>query len=80
MLLVQNMSIFYLLSVQTRLEIVLVNDFVEKKETFLSINKKRTFQIPKNRIFPKGLTPAYKQKMQISSLFRFDPKKTRNNA
>ena len=62
---------FYFVSVKTRLVIVLLNDFVEKKETFLSIKKKRIFQILKNHIFPKGLTPVYKQKMPISSLFRF---------
>ena len=62
---------FFFVSVKTRLVIVLLNDFVENKETFLSIKKKRIFQIPKNHIFPKGLTPVYKQKMPISSLFRF---------
>ena len=58
---------FFFVSVKTRLVIVLLNDFVENKETFLSIKKKRIFQIPKNHIFPKGLTPVYKQKMPISS-------------
>ena len=34
---------FYFVSVKTRLVIVLLNDFVEKKETFLSIKKKKEF-------------------------------------
>ena len=52
MLLVQKKSIFlYLFSLKTRLVIVLLNDFVEKKETFLSIKKTIFF------IF------AFKQKM-----------------
>ena len=63
---------FYFVSVKTRLVIVLLNDFVEKKETFLRIKKKKRInQIPKNHIFPKWLTPVYKQKMPISSLFSF---------
>ena len=32
---------FHMVSVKTRLVIVLLNDFVEKKETFLSIKKKK---------------------------------------
>ena len=42
--------------------------------------KKCPFLTLKNRIFPKGLTHAFDQKMAISSLFRFDQNKTRNNA
>ena len=34
---------FYFVSVKTRLVIVLLNNFVEKKETFLSIKKKKEF-------------------------------------
>ena len=70
----------YLFSVKTRLAIVLLNDFVEKKETFSSIKKTPICQSPKNRNFPKGLTHAFKQKRPISSFFRFGQNKTRNNA
>ena len=50
---------------------IMLSDFAQEKETFLTL---------KNRIFPKGLTHAFDQKMAISSLFRFDQNKTRNNA
>ena len=54
---------FHFVSVKTRLVIVLLNDFVEKKETFLSINnKKRIFQIPKKSHFSKGVNPCLKAK------------------
>ena len=53
-------------------------DFEEKK-TFLGL-KKRIFLSPKNRIFSKGLTHAFGQKMQFFSLPRFGQNKTRNNA
>ena len=49
----------------------MLNDFAQEKETFLTL---------KNRIFPKGLTHAFDQKIPISSLVRFDQNKTRNNA
>ena len=49
----------------------MLNDFAQEKETFLTL---------KNRIFPKGLTHAFDQKILISSLVRFDQNKTRNNA
>ena len=62
---------FYFVSVKTRLVIVLLNNFVEKKETFLSIEKKKNFRNSKKSHFSKGLTPVYKQKMPIPSLFRF---------
>ena len=57
----------------------MLSDFPQEKETFLTL-KNRIFQSPKNRIFPKGLTHAFDQKMPISSLFRFDQNKSRNNA
>ena len=60
----------YLFLEKFRLEVML-SDFAQEKETFLTL---------KNRIFPKGLTHAFDQKMPISSLFRFDQNKTRNNA
>ena len=53
MLLVRKMSILSLfVSVKKRLVIILLNDFVEKKETFLSI-KKQNFSSPKTCIFSK---------------------------
>ena len=42
----------------------MLNDFAEKKETFLPI-KNIIFQSLKNRIFPKGLTHDFGQKMPI---------------
>ena len=42
----------------------MLNDFAEKKETFLAI-KNIIFQSLKNRIFPKGLTHGFGQKMPI---------------
>ena len=38
------------------------------------------FQSPKSCIFSKGLTHVLKQKMPMSSLFRFGQTKTKNNA
>ena len=74
------MPIFFVYVVleKCRLE-VMVSDLAQEKETFLTL-KNRIFQSPNNRIFPKGLTHAFDQKMPISSLFRFDQNKTRNNA
>ena len=57
----------------------MLSDFAQEKETFSTL-KNRIFQSPNNRIFPKGLTHAFDQKMPISSLVRFDQNKTRNNA
>ena len=48
----------------------------EKKKPFFTL-KNRIF--PKNRIFSKGLTHAFSQKMPIFRLFRFGQNKTRNN-
>ena len=46
---------FYFVSVKTRLVIVLLNDFVEKKETFLSIKKKKEFsKFQKITFFQRG--------------------------
>ena len=58
---------------------IMRSDFTQEKGTFLTL-KNRIFQSPKNRIFPKGLTHAFDQKILISSLVRFDQNKTRNNA
>ena len=77
MLLVKKCQFFlYLVLVKTRLEIRL-NNVLDKKETFFEY-KNKIFQSPKNRIFPKGLTHAFGQKMPIFSLFGFGQNKTRN--
>ena len=49
----------YLISVKTRLVIVLLNDFLEKKETFLSIRKNNFSKSKKSLFFSKGLTPCF---------------------
>ena len=69
--------------VKTRLEIML-GDFAEKKETFLTI-KNRIIQTQKNRIFlQRGqlmlLAMVLDEKCQLLGLFRFGENKTRNNA
>ena len=46
------------------------NDILERKETFLEYRNK-IFQRLKNRIFPKGLTHVFTQKMPNFSLIRF---------
>ena len=62
MLLVKNCNFFlYLFSLKIRLEIMF-NNVLDRKETFLAI-KNSIFQSPKNRIFPKGLTHAFGQRM-----------------
>ena len=67
----KNANFFvYVDLVKIGLEIML-SDFAQEKGTFLTL-KNRIFQSPKNRIFPKGLTHAFDQKMPISSLFRID--------
>ena len=59
----------YLISVKTRLVVVLprendsllvlLNDFLEKKETFLSIRKNSFSKSKKSLFFSKGLTPCF---------------------
>ena len=49
----------YLISVKTRLVIVLLNDFLEKKETFLSIRKNNFSKSKQSLLFSKGLTPCF---------------------
>ena len=44
----------YLFSVKIRLVIVLPNDFVEKKEIFLSIKKTKFFKVQKLPFFKRG--------------------------
>jgi len=48
-----------------------------KKKTFLDY-KYEIFDTLKNRIYPKGLTHAFGQKMPRFSLFVFGQNKTRN--
>ena len=57
----------------------MLSDFTEKKKAFFTL-KTEFFQSPKTRIFPKGLTYAFGQKMPIFPIFRFGQNKTRNNA
>ena len=54
-----------LFSVKIRLEIMF-NNVLERKETFFG-PKKSIFLSLKNRIFPKGLTHAFGQKMDFIS-------------
>ena len=55
----KNVNFFlYLFSVKIRLVIVWLNDFVEKKETILSI-KKQNFSKSKNSHFSKGFNPCF---------------------
>ena len=59
----------YLLLVKTRLEIIL-NAFVEKKETFFAYNNKKFFEVPKIA-FSKGVNPCFGKKMPFFCLCRF---------
>ena len=75
----KNLLFFlYLFSVKEGLEITF-NNVLDRKETFFD-HKNKIFQRLKNRIFPKGLTHAFGQKLQFFTLFVFGQKKTRNNA
>ena len=77
MLLVKKWNFFlYLFSVKKGLEIRW-SDVLDRKQTFFD-SKNKIFQRLKNRIFPKGLTPAFSQKMEFFSLFVFSLKRTRN--
>ena len=58
-----------------RLEIRL-NNVLDTKEPFFDY-KRKISKSPKNRMFPKGLTHAFGQKMPILSLFGFGHNKTR---
>ena len=66
----------FLVLVKKRLEIGFNND-LDRKETFFKY-KKKLFQSPTNRIFPKRLTHAIGKKIPIFSLFVFGQSKTRN--
>ena len=51
----KNVNFFlYLFLVKIRLVIVLLNDFVEKKETFLSIKKTDFFKVQRRAFFKRG--------------------------
>ena len=64
MLLVKKCSFFLeLFSVKIRLEIMF-NNVIDGKETFFG-KKTSIFQSPKHRIFPKGLTHAFHQRMYV---------------
>ena len=76
MLLVKKFNFFiYFFWSEKGLEIKF-NDALDEKETFL-VHKNKVFQRLKNRIFPKGLTHAFGQKMQCCK-FVFGQKRTRN--
>ena len=61
----------YLISVKTRLVVALLNDFLEKKETFLSVRKNNFSKSKKSPFFSKGLTPCSWPKNATSSPGRF---------
>ena len=61
--------------VKTRQEIRF-NNFLDTKEPFFDY-KRKISEGPKNRIFPKGLTHAFDQKIPILSLFGFGQNKRR---
>ena len=71
-MLLEKKFFLFLDLIKIKLELML-NNFVEKKETFFDY-KKKPFQIPKNCLFPKGLTHAFGKKMQWFSLFVFAQK------
>ena len=69
MLLVKKCQIFrHVDLVKIRVEKML-NNFVEKEETFFLTIKTKIFGSPKSRIFPKGFTHAFGQKMPNFYLF-----------
>ena len=77
MLLVKKCQFFhYFVWLKIRLEIRL-NNVLDTKEPFFDY-KRKISKSPKNRIFPKGLTHGFGQKMPILSLFGFGQNKTKN--
>ena len=62
MLLVKKCQFFVYLGLVKKRQEIMLNDFAEKRETFLTL-KDRIFQSPKKRTFLKGLTHAFGQKM-----------------
>ena len=77
MLLTKKCQFFSLFTIDQKRQEIKLGDFAEKKKPFFTL-KNRIF--PKNRIFSKGLTYVFCQKMPIFRLFRFSQNKTRNNA
>ena len=78
MLLVKKCQLFhYFVWLKIRLEIRL-NNVLDTKEPFFDY-KRKISKSPKNRIFSKGLTHGFGQKMPILSLFGFGQNKTINN-
>ena len=70
----KNLLFFlYLFSVKEGLEITF-NNVLDRKETFFD-HKNKIFQRLKNRIFPKGLTHAFGQKIGIFFFICFQSKK-----
>ena len=53
------------------------NDVLDRKETCFDY-KNKIFKRLKNHIFSKGLTHAFRQKMEFFSGFVFGQKRTRN--
>ena len=62
MLLVKKCQFFHYLDLVKIKVKKMLNNFLDRKETFFEY-KNKTFQSPKNAIFPKGLTHAFGQKM-----------------
>ena len=76
MLLVKKCQFFhYFVWLRIRLEIRL-NNVLDTKEPCFDY-KRKISESPKNRMFPKGLTHAFGQKMPILSLFGFGQNKNR---
>ena len=75
----QNHIFFhYLFSLKMRLE-RRFNNILGRKKTYFDYERKILYGL-KSRLFPKGLTHAFGQKMPNFSLFRFGRNTTRNNA
>ena len=76
MLLVEKCHFFlYFFSVKIRLE-KRFNNVLDTKQAIFGHKKVNILKF-KNRIFPKGLTHAFGQKMPFFSLFLFGQNKTR---
>ena len=57
----------------------MLSEFAEKKGTCFDYKKTEFFKVQKMRLF-KVVNPCFWSKKPFFSLFRFDQKKTRNNA
>ena len=58
----------------------MLNNFVEKQETFFELYKEKFLKVPKMAFFQRGLTHAFSQKMPDFCLFGFGQNKSRKNA